>query len=238
MNKEKVFAFSLLIAAIFVIGCNMSNDNAKKGQIMGNKKRIILLGASVGKAWNLKEFPLRMKPDQYEFESIAFYEYDKTEALEEILIRPKRKFRLTKSYIKGFFAPSPQRPDVIIIKECAAYFPGDFITYTELMKKWAKRIRNANIEVVLATVVPVTPERNEKRKGQMESIREFNDWIREYAKEENIALLDLEAALRRDETGRFLREDLTSGDGLHLNTKAYDILDTLLRETLLRYSNR
>jgi hypothetical protein len=226
-------ALSLLVGVILLISCNISNDNAERGQDMRNRKRIILLGASVGKSWNLKEFPQRMKIDNYVFESIAFYEYDKTEALEEILMRPKRKFRLTKTYIKGFFEPAPQRPDVIILKECAAYFPGDLILYKELIKKWVQRLHGTNYKVVLATVVPVTPERNEKKRGQIESIREFNDWVREYTANEHITLLDLEEALRQDNDGRFLREDLTSGDGLHLNKKAYDILDKLLQETIL-----
>jgi len=170
-----------------------------------------------------------MKHDDYIFESIALYDYDKTEALEEVLMRPKRKFRFTRTYVKGLFEPAPQKPDVIIIKECSAYFPGDLISYKELMKKWVKRIREANIGVVLATVVPVTRERSQTRKGQIETIRAFNDWIREYAAQERIALLDLEAALRTNAVNRFLKDELST-DGSHLNRNAYDILDRHLAD--------
>ncbi|MCC7202307.1 MAG: SGNH/GDSL hydrolase family protein [Nitrospirae bacterium] len=199
---------------------------------MTKKERIMLVGASVGKAWKLSDFSLRTKSDGYIFESVAAYQYDKTEAIEEILMRPKRKFRLTRTYLRGFFKPSPQRPDTIIIKECAAYFPGDLEEYKTLMTKWVKRIREDNIKLILATTVPVTQKHAEGRKGRNETILEFNDWVREYAEKEGIPLLDLEAALRTDGQGRFLRDDLTSGDGLHLNQKAYGIMDNLLQNML------
>ena len=230
-KKNLLRFFSLLFLIILLTSCAISNDSAEKGRGMENKKRILLLGASVGKAWNLSEFPQRMKSDDI-FETIAFYEYDKTEALDEILMRPKRKFHLTRTYIKGFFEPSPQLPDTIIIKECAAYFPGDLESYKESIKKWVKMIKDKKVDIILATTAPVTEERAKKRKGQIEAIREFNEWIRDYAKIEKITLLDLEAALRKeDATNRFLRDNL-SIDGLHLNKEAYNILDRLLLDTL------
>src|SRR5574341_211601 len=227
MSRILFGVVSLCAGIAFLTGCDLFAENTNKGQTMENKKRITLLGASVGKAWNLKELPLRMKNDDYLFESIAFYEYDKTEALEELLMRPKRKFRFTKNYLKGFFEPAPKKPGVIMIKECAAYFPGDLMMYKELMKKWVKRIREENIGVVLATVVPITRERSKTREGQIENIRAFNDWLREYAAQERIPLLDLEAALKTNAGERFLRDELST-DGLHLNRTAYDILDRRL----------
>lgn len=210
----------------------MSNDDTTKGITVTNKKRVILLGASVGKGWNLMEFPQRIENNKYILETIAVYQYDKTKALEEILMRPKRKFHLTRTYFKGFFKPPPQIPNAIIIKECAAYFPGDLESYKALMMKWIKSVRESNMEVIVATVVPVTQGHAEMRKGRIETIQEFNDWLREYAQIENITLLDLETALRKDAEIRFLRDDLTSGDGLHLNKKAYDVMDQLLKKTL------
>ena len=229
-NRKIVLTFLVLMGLFLLSSCNAS-DNTIKGKSMTNKKRILLLGASVGRAWNLKEFPERIKNDNYTFESVAVWQYDKTEALDEILMRPKRKFRFTKSYIKGFFEPVPQLPDIIIIKECSAYFPGDLKQYKELMEKWVKRIKDAKIEVWLATAVPVTETRAGKQAGKIEGIRAFNDWLREYAKQENITLLDLEAALRKDAEARFLKDEFTSGDGTHLNKEAYDILDNVLLNT-------
>lgn len=224
-----VFAGVLASALYYII----TGDNAGKGEAMLRQKRIILLGASVGKAWELPDFPKRTNmEDKFIFENVRAYQYDKSEALEEILMRPKRKFRLTKTYFTGFLKPAPQLPDAIIIKECAAYFPGDLESYKTLMTNWVKRVRDANIKVVLATTVPVTAKHAAERKGRIETILEFNDWVRDYTKKENIPLLDLEAALRTDGESRCLRDDLTSGDGLHLNQKAYGILDDVLRQTL------
>lgn len=227
---------AVLTAVILLIGTCVAAISANAGgnaageESMAKKTRIILIGASVGQDWKLQEFTGRTKTEGFVFESVAAWQYDKTEAIEEVLMRPRRKFHPTKSYLKGFFKPSPAPVDVIILKECAAYFPGDMTRYKELMKKWVGMIRDARKEVMLATVAPVTGTRAAKQKGKIEAIREYNDWIRQYAKDENITLLDLEATLRKDPETRLLRDDLTSGDGLHLNAKAYGILDALLKD--------
>jgi hypothetical protein len=198
---------------------------------LGSEKkpiRVLLLGASVGDAWNFSEWPMRMHRDDYAMEMVAEYAFDKTNALEEIFMRPRRKFRLTRTYLRGFFEPGPRKPDILIIKECAAYFPGNLETYKGLVKSWVRQCREAGIKPVLATVVPVTQEHAQGRPGRLEGILAYNDWVRAYSKENNIGLLDLEAALRIGDSDRSLRTDLTSGDGLHLNTNAYAILDNLL----------
>jgi hypothetical protein len=227
----------LSVFAVFVAGAIMvaylttSNLTAEEEGKSGRTK-VLLLGASVGKAWNLKEWAARTHNDRVSLESVAFYEYDKSPALEEILMRPKRKFRLTRTYIKGFFKPAPQLPDVVVLKECAAYFPGDAGQYRTLMTAWVARLREAKIEPILSTVVPVTREHARTHPGKIETIREHNDWIRRYAAQERLPLLDLEAALRTNDAARFLRDDFTSGDGLHLNTKAYEILDRVMLDGL------
>jgi len=47
-----------------------------------------------------------------------------------------------------------------------------------------------------------------------------------------LTVLDLEGALRINDSDRRLRPDLTSGDGLHLNKKAYSIIDNIVVSTL------
>jgi len=215
----------LTMGVAFMINTTNATDNS-------NKKKITLIGASVGKEWELPQFPVREKLDGYEVESIAAYQYDKTEALQEVLMRPKRKFRLTRSYLTGFFKPAPQLPEVIILKECAAYIPGDLDSYQNLVKSWVGQIRGAQIGVVLSTVVPVTKKHAGTHPGRLEQILAYNDWVREYAGQERIQLLDLEAAVRTNDTERLLDEALTSGDGLHLNRAAYARLDRLLKSLL------
>jgi len=197
-------------------------------------KRILLLGASVGYHWDLPEWAERTQNNSYLIEMVPVYAFDKSEALNEILIRPKRKFRLTRSYIKSLLKPAPKKPEVIIIKECAAYFPGDLEKYKTLVKQWSSQCKAAGIQPVLATVVPVTKAHTQQKPGRLEGILAYNDWVKNYAKETGINYFDLEAALRISDNDRSLRPDLTSGDGLHLNKKAYDILDNILNEQLKR----
>lgn len=119
---------------------------------MQKPKHIVLLGASVGNAWNIESLsdrlikggssPLapdasRLAASQYRFEYIGEYQFDKTNALQQILKRKENK------------------PDAIFIKECAAYFPGDLSRYQELMKSWINQCKESKVVPIPTTVVPV-----------------------------------------------------------------------------------
>ena len=67
---------------------------------------------------------------------------------------------------------------------------------------------------------------------RFDAILDYNDWIRKHCGDNGLVVLDLESAVRCSETDRHLRTDLHSGDGLHLNKKAYDILDRIVLPTL------
>lgn len=178
---------------------------------------ITFICASVGSAWNIGgHFPSL---------SIAVYDeyqFDKGDVIRNIL--------------------EGDKPDIMIIKECAAYFPpGDYGTsmdaYMNLIRDWVNLLRGEGVIPVLATVVPVDPYNPGCSEGQNESILEFNDWIHEYCEYEDISVLDLEAALRISEDDRTLDPDYDSGDGLHPNDLAYteeldDILIPALEEAL------
>jgi hypothetical protein len=151
-------------------------------------------------------------------------------------MRPARKFHLTRTYLKGFFKPSPQPSDVILIKECSTYFPGESSLQRkqEFIQLWVRQIKERRIQVMLATTVPVTKDRAMKDRGKQEALREFNDWLRVYAAKSDIVLLDLEAALRTNNEERHLRDEFDVGDGSHLNRKAYDMLDGVMVRGLCR----
>lgn len=199
-----------------------------------NPVRVVLIGASIGKSWDLPGLPARIQGAGVEFETLQAWEYDKSEVLDEVLMRPSRKFHLTRTYLKGFFQPSPPPPDVIVLKECSAYFPGEIQPRQkqELMDRWVREVRQKNIRVVLATAVPVTRQRAAKDPGKQEGVLAFNDWIREYSRKNDIPLLDLEAALRTDDRERYLRDEFAIDDGSHVNRKAYDVLDRVMWETV------
>ena len=200
---------------------NMNNYGIKK------IKHIVLLGASVGKAWDISQLPERIGNHEYTFEYVGEYSFDKTEKLMNILYRKQNK------------------PDAIIIKECAAFFPGNLKAYQDLIIKWVEPCRKENVVPILTTVVPVVdtfPLRmfliNLLHKklyypnNVLKSIIIFNDWIKEFAKKENLVVLDLESAVRISNRNRHLRNNFAKKDGLHLNDKAYKKLDKIIIPTL------
>jgi hypothetical protein len=201
------------------------------GEVYGmtKKKHVVLLGASVGNAWNIGSLPERLNQGKsaqgYSFEFVGDYQFDKTQTLKSILQRKQNK------------------PDAIILKECAAYYPGDLRQYQELMKGWIKDCKEARVVPVLATVVPVAKATSLKAitkdlirpllgkatsSKRLQALLQYNDWIKAYAKQEGLTVLDLEATLRTSDADRSLRPDLHSGDGLHPNAKAYALLDRIV----------
>src|SRR5262245_58744670 len=90
---------------------------------------VALIGASIGQGWRLAEWPARAGVLGFTAEAIAAWQFDKTEAVQEVLMRPARKFRLTRTYLKSWFQPPPPTPDVVILKECSSYFPGELERY-------------------------------------------------------------------------------------------------------------
>lgn len=194
---------------------------------MEKNKHILLLGASVGKAWTFEGLPKRQNLKGYQFEYIGEYNFDKTRALKEILARKDNK------------------PTAVLIKECAAYFPGDLAQYQKLMIGWIKECRTAGVTPIPTTVVPVIKDNSFVTKIKdiikriigrsphdlrLTSIQKYNDWIKSFAQKEGLLVFDLEAPLRVGAEDRSLRLDLHSGDGLHLNAKAYGILDKAMAE--------
>ena len=211
---------------------------------MQKPKHIVLLGASVGKAWSIESLPNRIMKNSslplspsasrpavfpYRFEYVGEYQFDKSKGLQQILQRKENK------------------PDAIFIKECAAYFPGDLPHYQGLMKRWVRQCQEAKVVPILTTVVPVVKNRGfveevkdmiksligkSTNASRLTSILEYNDWIKSYAQKEGLVVLDLEAPLRTSNEDRSLKIDLHSGDGLHLNEKAYRLLDQIVLPTL------
>jgi len=219
---------------------------SSEAHAMQKIKHIVLLGASVGKAWNIESLPNRIMKNSslplspsashlavfpYRFEYVGEYQFDKSTALQQILQRKENK------------------PDAIFIKECAAYFPGDFEKYHELMKSWVQQCRQAGVIPIPTTVVPVVREQGFATKVKdvvrsilgrstndlrITTILQYNDWVNVFAQEDGLTILDLESPLRVSREDRSLMRDLHSGDGLHLNERAYHLLDQIVFTTLDR----
>ena len=182
---------------------------------------VVLIGASVGKAWNFPQLGSRRNLGRnitLSFREV--YDFDKSEALNAVLQ-----------------APFPVSG--VILKECSAYFPRDIKQSKKQIMDWTNEIRQRKITPVLATVVPITKERDEKDPGKLKSILEFNDFIRKYAAKKHILVLDLEKALRISDSDRHLRKEYAQPDGSHLVKKAYDeALDNIAVELIKHLSNR
>lgn len=190
-------------------------------------RRFVLLGASIGKGWNLPAFQQRAAMPELSFSFVGVYEFDKSRALDALLLHPEN------------------RPDAILLKECASYFPGDPRTQRSLVRRWIDEIRRAGVVPILVTVAPVVApngmldrakefvkERVLGRPDRAAQIRETNEWLRDAANRDGLPLLDLEKALRRSDEDRSLDPAFTSGDGLHLNAAGYARLDAALAELL------
>ncbi len=234
--RRPVAGCALAVAAFLLISMTLCNDEVFG---MTKKKHVVLLGASVGQTWKIDSLPDRMGQNsganRYSFEFVGDYQFDKTQTLRKILQRKQNK------------------PDAILLKECAAYFPGDLTGYQELMKGWIKECRDAGVIPVPTTVVPVVRQQSVMTRMkdvvkyvlgrptsgmQLERITQYNNWIRSYADAEKLTVLDPEAVLRVSDEDRSLRTDLHSGDGLHLNTKAYQLLDPIVVPALDRAFKR
>lgn len=195
----------------------------------GKTTHVVLIGASIGQSWHLAEWAARVKATGFSAESVPAWQFDKSAVLEEVLMRPGRKFRPTRTYLRSLFQAPPQKPDVVILKECSSYFPGDPSKYQRSVEGWVSRLQAKQIKVILATVVPVTRSRAAQDAGKQEGLLKYNEWIREFARQHGLEVLDLEAALRADDSEKYLREEFAADDGSHLNSAAYQILDQTLR---------
>jgi hypothetical protein len=176
---------------------------------------IVFVCASVGSAWNINEHFPDLSINVYDE-----YQFDKGHVIRNIL--------------------ENDEPDIMIIKECAAYFPPEEMgtsmeAYRDLVRDWVNLCRGSSVIPILTTVVPIDQDNPSNWEGQLVSILEYNDWVKDYCRNEDISVLDLEAALRVSEGNRALDPKYDSGDGLHPNDLAYtEELDHILIPALER----
>lgn len=230
-----LFILIILLSSHQSFGQHLSNNSKISGlrTTMDKKKHIILLGASIGRAWDIESLPSRIKNNDYIFEYIQGGGFEKTKKLREILSSKDKQI------------------DAVLLKQCAAYFPGNLEQLKRLMALWINECQKENVMPIPTTVVPVTrlhsfkkilidiikrrkffQQGNLFKHNRNKAVLDYNDWIRDYCEQNGLSYLDLEAAVRYSEKNRFLREDLAGVDGLHLNNKAYQILDQIVIPTL------
>jgi hypothetical protein len=222
-------SFAILLALAIAVLCREAwiLQSNRDGRM-----HLVLVGASIGQGWHLAGWPRRVGAAGFSAEALAAWSFDKTEVLEDMLLRPRVRFRPNRHWLVSILRP-PRRPDVVILKECSSYFPGNLVGYSESIRKWTDRLQGGGIRVVLATVVPVTRRRAEASPGKLGDILAYNRWLRQFARDRGIAVLDLEAALRDPDS--YLPEDYAQEDGSHLNALAYASLDRCLLDFVSSY---
>lgn len=214
------------IAHILLVA-SMSSHATAANDTYGSK-RVALVGASIGKEWRFDQIGQRIGRTDYVFEYSGRNAFDKTPLIEQIV-------------------KSPDKPYAVLLKECSTYFPGDEAQYRRSVEQWVRELRQAGIEPVLVTTAPVGEptgwlpktkiwiKRALGKPTWLDSVTGYNDWLRAYAREQNLALFDLEAAVRRNEKERWLRAEYDSGDLVHLNPAGYRAMDQAFAEFLAQW---
>ena len=176
-------------------------------------RHVVWYGASILHRWPLPDFG-----PEIEVEKVSVYGCpEKVEEMEERL-----------------FAGNPE---VAILKLCSAYFSYRYIQkfmgtlstegHRRVIREMVERCRHKGVRPVLATVLPVTRSLSAPLwRNNNGNILAFNGWLRRYAAEEEIPLLDLAAAASLPDGS--LDPAYADPDGLHINGEGYKRLNRFL----------
>jgi len=200
----RIFRCLILISMVFLILSFCSSDNGGGLKSM----RGVFVGASITEAWDFNHYF-----SGYDFKKVIHYDWKKSDVWDEI---------------------ENHDPDIVVVKECAAYFYTDGNTplneyYTE-MENMVALIKGAGSVPVLATTIPVDVGQGDCTKAQLDDIIEFNNWVRNYCSNHSITCMDYYEQIA-DNDGE-LPTDCHDGDGLHPNSHGYDILSQIVIPTL------
>lgn len=173
---------------------------------------IVFIGASIGRDWKIEQLPERQP------------------ALKDVAILFWPEYQFDKTRIVDHVMKIPIKPDAILIKECAAYFPLNIEQAGKEYLDWFELLKKNNLKAVAVTTVPVTISNEKQNPGRAESIYAFNSFLKSSGEK----VYDLVPTLSDPQTGgMFLQESLAQEDGLHLNQKAYKLLDRSLADFLI-----
>lgn len=187
------------------------NRNKTPAPAEPNSHKIVLLGASITQAFN---------PDDYFTENPFINKGINGQYSGQYLLRFKKDI-------------IDYHPRAVIIKLCAIHVTRDIplqISYDniEMMTQLAQV---NDIQPVLASMIPVTRtfDQNRSPKDITREIKEFNQWVESYCERNQLVYLDYFGVLA-DESG-YLKPQYST-DGMHLNSKGYDLFATKLESML------
>lgn len=211
MNKRGKWRLALL--ALWLLAglqqCKKSDENIPKELPEDLRDAaVVFVGASITENWDFdRYFP------GYDFSKVIHFDWDKTQAWDSV---------------------REARPDIVVVKECAAYFYAEGGTplaeFENSIREMVERIRESGALPVLCTTIPVDVGHGGCSQAQLDDLRAFNGWLRGYCSDRNIALLDYEQRIA-DSQGQ-LPGACHDGDGLHPNSAGYDLLSPMVIPTL------
>lgn len=176
--------------------------------------RVVFVGASSTADWDFDYyFP------GYDFHKVIVYNVDKTAGWDRI---------------------RALEPDVVVVKENAAYFYAAGGTplseYHRIMERMVALIERAGMVPVLATTLPVDIGYGGCTQAQLIDIRSFNSWVSYCCNTHGIECLDLYSVIAGNDDE--LPREFHDGDGLHLNRRGYDELYPVVLPALRRALGR
>jgi hypothetical protein len=201
----KIARILIFFALIPIVACSTSTGNNNKDL---TDMCVVFVGASITEAWDFGHyFP------GYNFQKVIFYEWDKTQCWDQVVAYD---------------------PDIVLVKECGAYFYADGTTpledYENCMQTMVSLIQGIGAIPVLATTLPIDVGYGGCTQEQLDDIIEFNNWVRSYCSANGIAVMEYYDTIA-DDDGQ-LPYDCHDGDGLHPNEHGYDILSPIVIPTL------
>jgi alpha-L-fucosidase len=185
-------------------------DDLSRGEL--DSLRVIFLGASITRRWDLEKYFPAIHPINRSVGGQLVF---------DMLPRFKRDVLDLK-------------PKAVVIKFCSINIrPRIPLSVLKDGMTMMVQLSLANDVIpIISTIIPAgKPEAHIGDFSVVDTLAEFNSWVRGYALENGIALIDYAAAIQ-DEHGFLPRE--FSVDPVHLNDKGYDIIAEAARSVIYR----
>ena len=205
--KRLLLIIALCCIAGFML-CSCNNDSTSPNSTNLADQRVVFVGASITEAWDFAAYF-----SGYDFHKVICFDWDKTQVWSQVVALS---------------------PDIVVIKECGAYFYTDGGTplgeFQNCMIQMVNNTRSIGAVPVLATTLPIDVGQGGCTQAQLNDIITFNNWVRNYCTTNALKCLDYYTQIA-DGDGE-LPSNYHDGDGLHPNAACYDALSPIVIPTL------
>ncbi len=193
----------LLVLIALLLGCATSTAADEKDRADLHDYVVVFLGASIT---NDFYYPV------YDWDNF-FPDYD----FYKVIVAG------TPDKSSGFDAIAALNPDIVVFKECGAYFDeggdSDHPFLHSCMQAIADFCVSINATPVPATTLPIDPGYDNCTQAQLDDIIEYNVWLRSWAATNGWTVMEYYDAIAGGD-GQ-LPADRHVGDGLHPNENGY-----------------